>query len=1288
MGDPPPNPNLGDRYRILRKLGEGGMAEVFLVEDALEERPVALKLLKPGESGSRDYFMHEFRVLSRLEHPNLIGVYDFGATAAEEGQEERVYYTCEFLSGQDLFEATEDLDFEGLFEIVRQVLEALAYIHDRGLVHYDVKPENVSVLTEPATRPGMRPQYHVKLVDFGLTGEATTRRGAKIKGTVHYVSPEVAKSLPADRRADLYSLGITLYYVATRKLPYDGNSAFSIIRKHIERVPQPPTSIRADVPEAWAAFILRLIEKEAQNRYASAPEALADLSRRLGKPYRETTRSAASSGDEALSPTFVGRSEELDQLVAALPKDDLVPASVFWVEGEEGIGKTRLIRELKVRAQLLGVPFFQAACVREGEQPFRRVVRLALTLPAGRELAQSYAPALETLFPGVLEEVGQPLVLRDVDDLRSALDQAVAFLLRLSEVAPFALVLEDVRRANEITVGLLGMFLRGMINEHARGRDRACLVILTDRLGQVSAETSALSEGIPEDLQVEVAEDLSEIRRQLNAAGLLTSLPLFRLGKMETAEMVSSMLALPEPPARLCATIHVATGGNPFFVEELVKSLMDDGVLRLRQAELDPEAMKLIRPPRSLEELLGQRLARMSEDPRAVLVALAVLWAPSALRLVALTSECSPEATLDALDVLVRRQMVLRLDDDTDGPPRYKLSHGQVQRAVLSSISGRAREATHRRAMAALEELCPEGSERESVVERLARHAHESGEQVQALEYATRAGVRAQLQGNPAQAIELLDRSLEMLRWDEVLGEEHTRRTQELHVLTRLSEVLGTVGRYADAARALEELLGLGDETLGEAAVWSRRRLGDLALRQGKVAEARRWLAEALQRTADDPGDTRAERARVLEVMSRIALWRGDYLKVISLAGEAVELFRTLKRRRDTLWALNILATTEYYRGQIGRAAEHLRECLSLRRGEGPDFRGDLARVGLPEPILTDLDARLRRFQEETHAAPPVRPAGDAFGLVLSYSVLGTFVDLEAKTETALAFYEASVVTYQRLGDVHRTAMAKNNLGVYRRLQGKLAASLEELEASLAIHEVSHDRQGGAVALMNLALLLLALGDGKGARQRAKRALQIAREIGIVWLTGHCHRVLGRVKAMQRSFPEADRELSRAAGVFRMVGNQRSLADLLLDRAEVAILAKRPEEALKFLDRAGSGEFEPANDHRARTRLVRGWLALEKDPSRAVDHFSAGLDLARQTGAPELLLDAHRALARAHVELGTLRMAQQHLDEAHRLGALLSTGLDSTFRERFALSPSAQLERETSRLLVERSLED
>ena len=339
---------LGGRYRVERKLGEGGMAEVWLARDLLEDRPLALKLLRPSEEeGSRDYFVHEFRVLSRLSHPNLVRVYDFVDGA------DGCFYTCEFLEGEDLFQATRALDLEELYEVVRQVLEALAFVHDRGLVHYDVKPENVNVRALAPARPGGRGTWQVKLVDFGLTGAATTTRGAKIKGTVHYVAPEVAKSLPSDHRADLYSLGVSLYYVLTRKLPYEGGSAISIIRKHLEKVPDPPTQLRPDLPEAWAVFVLRLLEKDPARRYPTAPDALQDLSRRLGKPYVAPARPQGLRA--ALAPSFVGREHELAHLAELLPrKGELGPPGVAWVLGEEGLGKTRLVRELKVLGQLQG----------------------------------------------------------------------------------------------------------------------------------------------------------------------------------------------------------------------------------------------------------------------------------------------------------------------------------------------------------------------------------------------------------------------------------------------------------------------------------------------------------------------------------------------------------------------------------------------------------------------------------------------------------------------------------------------------------------------------------------------------------------------------------------------------------------------------------------------------------------------------------------------------------------------------------------------------------------------
>ena len=473
--------------------------------------------------------------------------------------------------------------------------------------------------------------------------------------------------------------------------------------------------------------------------------------------------------------------------------------------------------------------------------------------------------------------------------------------------------------------------------------------------------------------------------------------------------------------------------------------------------------------------------------------------------------------------------------------------------------------------------------------------------------------------------------------------------------------------------------------------IWVRRRLGDLAVRQGNAAEARRWLQDALS-AASAAGDgaepaQRAERARVLEVMSRTALWRGDYLQVISLTSEAIQTYRALNRPADALWALSVLSVSEYFRGQAARAAEHLQECLGLVRGADPDHRGQLARAGLPAAVVDDIARRLRAYEEGQ--GPRRREAGDAFGLVLSFSPVGTVVDLREDLGATARYYEAVLAAHQRMDDAQRTALAHNNLAVYRRHEGRLALALAHLETSLGIHEGTNDRQGGAVALTNLASLLLAVGDAEGALSRARRALQLGREIGVSWVAAHCHRVIGRVLALQGALGEADRELQRAAGTFRMIGNPRSMADVHLDRAEVAHEAGVLDEMGIFLAKARQvGEDEKAADFLCRQRILEGYQRLASDPRHGVDELEGALRLADKAAVAELELAALRALARAYTKLGTLRLAQQYLDRAHELALRLTAGLDPQLREAFDTSPGSARERETSRLLLERSLED
>ncbi len=261
-------------YRVLRELGRGGMGAVFLAEDALLTRRVALKVMLPAVAArddARARFLREGRAVAALKHDHIVTVY--GA-----GEENGVpYLAMELLAGQtldDWLRPDRRATPAQVLAIGRQIAEGLAAAHAAGLVHRDVKPANVW-LEAPTGR--------VKLLDFGLArpggGDPGLTESGAILGTPAYMSPEQARGRPVDHRCDLFSLGCVLYRMATGRVPFQGDSAYAVIVAVASEEPAAPRAVNPDVPPALEALIQSLLAKEPGDRPASAAEVAAALDR-------------------------------------------------------------------------------------------------------------------------------------------------------------------------------------------------------------------------------------------------------------------------------------------------------------------------------------------------------------------------------------------------------------------------------------------------------------------------------------------------------------------------------------------------------------------------------------------------------------------------------------------------------------------------------------------------------------------------------------------------------------------------------------------------------------------------------------------------------------------------------------------------------------------------------------------------------------------------------------------------------------------------------------------------
>jgi beta-lactam-binding protein with PASTA domain/predicted Ser/Thr protein kinase len=277
------------RYRVLRRLGSGGMANVYLAEDEELGRRIAIKILNERHAADEQFierFRREAKNAAGLSHPNIVQIYD-------RGEAEGTYYIAmEYLGGRTLKETVADrqpLPIREAIDYARQILAALRFAHRNGIVHRDIKPHNAL----------MDDDGRLKVSDFGIAraGAASQMTEAgSIIGTAQYLSPEQARGAAVDHRSDLYSLGIVLYELLTGTVPFTGDTPVEIAMKHLSKVPEPPSAKRPEIPRALDQVVLRALAKDPDDRYGSAEEFDAELAQVAeGLPVSTETADAATA---------------------------------------------------------------------------------------------------------------------------------------------------------------------------------------------------------------------------------------------------------------------------------------------------------------------------------------------------------------------------------------------------------------------------------------------------------------------------------------------------------------------------------------------------------------------------------------------------------------------------------------------------------------------------------------------------------------------------------------------------------------------------------------------------------------------------------------------------------------------------------------------------------------------------------------------------------------------------------------------------------------------------------
>ncbi len=305
---------LDGRYEIRELIGIGGMANVYRCYDTIDDREVAIKILKDEFLNNEDFirrFKNESKAIAVLSHPNIVKVYDvsFGDMIQ--------YIVMEYIDGITLKEYINQqkvITWKETVHLITQILKALSHAHSKGVVHRDIKPQNMMLLSDGT----------IKVTDFGIArfSNSTRTMTEQAIGSVHYIAPEQAKGDVTDGKTDIYSLGVMMYEMLTGKLPFDGENAVSVALMHLQVVPENPRTINPSIPEGIEEITLKAMQKQPCDRYQSAQEMLQDIDRFRMNPsvrfeYKYMYDKQPTKYIDAVNKGKSRRSEEFAQTAAS-----------------------------------------------------------------------------------------------------------------------------------------------------------------------------------------------------------------------------------------------------------------------------------------------------------------------------------------------------------------------------------------------------------------------------------------------------------------------------------------------------------------------------------------------------------------------------------------------------------------------------------------------------------------------------------------------------------------------------------------------------------------------------------------------------------------------------------------------------------------------------------------------------------------------------------------------------------------------------------------------------------
>jgi len=1066
--------HINNRYKIIKQLGEGGMGSVLLAEDlANSNRLTAIKTIKPKfleNPESLAHFKHEYEVMSKLWHPNLAQVYDFG-----ELDDGGYYLAMEYINGRELnlvIRQDVKMEFDATLAIIVHLLRAMEFVHSRNIIYCDIKPQNILVTDD----------NQAKLIDFGLSdfGHESSK---DVKGTMKYIAPEVINGKEKDHRADIFSLGVLFYEMLSGELFYKDDSVSSIISKlksNIEFKTVVDIAFENLKDSRTRAIIQKMCAFIPRDRFSSCAEVIIGLNTALNLKIpieTEETKEAFVTG-----VSFTAREKELDFLEKFLASDE---NKLLLITGKQGVGRSRLLTEFHKQCNLNGSIFLQGNSLRgESYEAFIIIISEILFLYNDKisEQRKIYLKNLLPDHPVLLPIIPDEKEIMDAKTLKEVLVQTIsAIIIDYSKSVRniVVLVLNDFNNTDEISLDIV---------------DEILYKIKTSKLDNLK---------ILAECRSEEQQDIADFLVRLKDKDRLKVIKIAEFSEKEVTAYINNTFGarfLGRSLSEKVAEIFKYCGGNPFFLQELLKSLVAEGTINKEGSQWQFKgSLAGAKINTGIRSIVKKRIDNL-KLPELYLKGLILICFAKQEKLFVEFFQQYAQAEIDIkwqslFDLLVKKEFLISRDG------YFATTNQLFKEVIFSSIKQDETIEYHRLWAKILEKKLPNNANVEEIdnnllydlgyhyqnskfteidlfLDKTARFLFEMGKREKA-KYANK------------KAIVYLSRLLKELERFDQHSDEILKLRADIYL--NLAVVNELLGKWDKAEELYQNALGLADKIDdSKSFIDCKCYLGWLILNKGRYDEALAIFSE-VGAIAKANGDKKTD-AIVLGSMGNIYSDNGDHDKAMQCFEEKKQLCLELGDKSGYCGAVGSMGNVYCDKGDYDKGLQCYQEQkqINLEIGDKRAYSGVVGNMGIFFKEKGDYNQAMSCYQEYKQIS---KELGDVRGYSIAVGHIGTVYSDKGEYDQAMQCYEEKKNICLELGDKRGYSIAIYNMANVIKEKGDFSKAMQFYDEAISIGRELQVKYFLCFYLSSKSDLLFTLKDYDNAKLLNQEANSISTEI-------------------------------------------------------------------------------------------------------------------------------------------------------------------------------------------------